>query len=60
MRGRNPDEPTGGRRAADVRRHHEHPKDPDKFGFAVWQLKDGEEKFIANRIFEILSAAPKA
>jgi L-seryl-tRNA(Ser) seleniumtransferase len=60
MRGRNPDEPTGGRQAADVRRHHEHPKDPDKFGFAVWQLKDGEDQIIADRLYAILSAAPKA
>jgi len=30
-----------------------------EFGFAVWQLKDGEEKAIADRLVEILSAATK-
>jgi seryl-tRNA(Sec) selenium transferase len=59
MRGRNPDEPTSGRPTADVRRHHQHPKDPDSFGFAVWQLKDGEDKMIAERLVEIFSAARK-
>ena len=59
MRGRNPDAP-----AAD--NHGEHhatitsDRDPNSFGFAVWQLKDGEDKMIADRLVEIFSAAPKA
>jgi len=56
MRGRNPDAP-----AAD--NHHENhrpQRDPNTFGFAVWQLKDGEEKIIADRLVQIFSAAPKA
>ena len=28
--------------------------------FAVWQLKDGEDKIIAERLVEIFSAAPRA
>jgi len=28
--------------------------------FAVWQLKQGEEKMIADRLVEIFSDAPKA
>ncbi len=43
--------------------HHENrrpPRDPNSFGFAVWQLKDGEEKLIAARLVEIFSSAPKA
>lgn len=40
--------------------HHGPPRDPDSFGFAVWQLKDGEDKLIANRLVEIFSEAPKA
>jgi hypothetical protein len=38
---------------------HEHAKDPDSFGFAVWQLKDGEDKMIAQRLVEIFSSAKK-
>jgi seryl-tRNA(Sec) selenium transferase len=56
MRGRNPDAPAG-------EEHHENrrpPRDPNSFGFAVWQLKPGEEKLIADRLVEIFSAAPKA
>ncbi len=34
-------------------------RDPQTFGFAVWQLKDGEERVIADRLVEILSAAPR-
>ena len=40
--------------------HHGHPSDPNTFGFAVWQLKDGEDKMIADRLVEIFSTAPKA
>ena len=35
------------------------PRDPNSFGFAVWQRKPGEEKRIADRLVEIFSAAPK-
>jgi seryl-tRNA(Sec) selenium transferase len=56
MRGRNPDAPAG-----DERKEHPHtPRDPNSFGFAVWQLKDGEDQMIAERLVEIFSAAPKA
>jgi seryl-tRNA(Sec) selenium transferase len=56
MRGRNPDAPNGDNHDG----HHGHPSDPNSFGFAVWQLKDGEDKLIARRLVEIFSAAPKA
>ena len=56
MRGRNPDAP-----AADNHgEHHGHSSDPNSFGFAVWQLKNGEDKMIADRLVDIFSAAPKA
>jgi len=56
MRGRNPDGP-----ARDNQRENRRPpRDPNSFGFAVWQLKPGEEKIIADRLIEIFSAAPKA
>jgi L-seryl-tRNA(Ser) seleniumtransferase len=53
MRGRNPD-------ATPADNHTENrrpPRDPNTFGFAVWQLKQGEEKRIADRLVEIFSAA---
>jgi seryl-tRNA(Sec) selenium transferase len=56
MRGRDPNAPAG----EDHGEHHHHPSDPNSFGFAVWQLKDGEDKMIAERLVEIFSAAPKA
>lgn len=56
MRGRNPDAPPGDNHNA----HHAHPSDPQTFGFAVWQLKEGEDRMIADRLVEIFSAAPKA
>ena len=34
--------------------------DPNTFGFAMWQLKEGEDKMIADRLVEVFSAAPKA
>jgi L-seryl-tRNA(Ser) seleniumtransferase len=40
------------------RRHNE--RDPKIFGFAVWQLKEGEDKIIADRLTEIFSAASKS
>jgi seryl-tRNA(Sec) selenium transferase len=56
MRGRNPDAPA----VDDHGGHHGHPRDPNTFGFAVWQLKEGEDKLIADRLVEIFSAVPKA
>jgi L-seryl-tRNA(Ser) seleniumtransferase len=56
MRGRNPDAPAGDNHTD----HHRPARDPNSFGFAVWQLKDGEEKVIADRLIEILNAAPRA
>ena len=56
MRGRNPDAPAGDNHGG----HHGHPSDPNSFGFAVWQLKEGEDKVIADRLVEIFSVAPKA
>ena len=54
MRGRNPNGPPVDDQAA----HHGPARDPDNFGFAVWQLKDGEDKLIADRLAEIFSNAP--
>src|SRR5262249_5031577 len=62
MRGRGGGGGGGGNRdapAGDSYTSHRHSSDPDSFGFAVWQLKDGEEKLIADRLVEILSEAPK-
>lgn len=56
MRGRNPDAQPGDK-SWETRRPQ---RDPNSFGFAVWQLKPGEEKVIAARLVEIFSAAPKA
>jgi len=56
MRGRDPD----GALAVTRSDHHGPARDPDSFGFAVWQLKDGEEKLIADRLVEIFSTAPQA
>jgi seryl-tRNA(Sec) selenium transferase len=56
LRGRNPDGGSADSHAS----HHGPARDPDSFGFAVWQLKDGEEKLIADRLMEIFSAAQKA
>jgi seryl-tRNA(Sec) selenium transferase len=55
MRGRNPDAPVDDNRSS----HRGHSSDLDSFGFAVWQLKDGEDKLIADRLVEIFSAAPR-
>jgi seryl-tRNA(Sec) selenium transferase len=62
MRGRNPDA-NSDKSAAKVekpKRSERAAKDPNTFGFAVWQLKEGEDKIIADRLVEIFSAAPKA
>lgn len=56
MRGRNPDAPQSENHPP----AHHHPGDPNSFGFAVWQLKDGEDKIIADRLVEIFSTTPKA
>lgn len=56
MRGRNPDAPAGDNH----QETHRPPRDPHTFGFPVWQLKDGEDRIIANRLVEIFSTAPKA
>ncbi|HEV2499030.1 MAG TPA: aminotransferase class V-fold PLP-dependent enzyme [Terriglobia bacterium] len=34
-------------------------RDPHVFGFAMWQLKDGEAKIVRDRLVEIFSQAPK-
>jgi seryl-tRNA(Sec) selenium transferase len=62
MRGRNPDAPAAenhGERLSHPNGHSSD-RDPNSFGFAVWQLKDGEDKTIADRLVEIFSAARKA
>ena len=56
MRGRNPDAPAAENQTSTMAI----PSDPNSFGFAVWQLKDGEDRMIADRLAEIFSAAPKA
>ena len=56
MRGRNPEAVPG----ENFKEGHRLPRDPHTFGFAVWQLKDGEDKIIANRLVEIFRAVRKA
>jgi seryl-tRNA(Sec) selenium transferase len=56
MRGRNPDGSATNAQAS----YHGSNRDPNTFGFAVWQLKDGEDQVIANRLVEIFRQAPKA
>lgn len=54
--------PTGGvqKPANDTPRKPQRPAaDPQRFGFAVWQLKDGEDRLIADRLIEIFQAAQK-
>src|ERR1700683_452886 len=68
MRGRNPDAPAGDSHSGDNHspdnhagdnhgEHHGHTSGPNSFSFAVWQLKDGEDRIIADRLVEIFSAA---
>jgi hypothetical protein len=59
MRGRAPNASAGG---VTANGHHGggRPGDPNSFGFAVWQLKDGEDKIIADRLVEIFIEAAKA
>jgi len=58
MRGRDPNVPADG--PATEHRGRGRSSDPNSFGFAVWQLKDGEDKIIADRLVEFFSEAPKA
>lgn len=51
MRGRNPNATA---KEAAPRRHT---ADPQTFGFAMWQLKEGEDKVIAERLVEIFRGA---
>jgi L-seryl-tRNA(Ser) seleniumtransferase len=60
MRGRDPNAPPGGPAAGGHHGGSGRSSDPNSFGFAVWQLKDGEDKIIADRLVEIFSEAPKA
>jgi L-seryl-tRNA(Ser) seleniumtransferase len=55
MHGRDPDAPAI---PAPARRNGRF-TDPNTFGFAVWQIKEGEDKIIAERLVEIFSEAPK-
>src|ERR1700743_2841849 len=51
MHGRNPDAP-----ATPAPAHRNgRVSDPQTFGFAVWQIKEGEDKIIADRLAEIFS-----
>jgi seryl-tRNA(Sec) selenium transferase len=63
MRGRTVETASDRSPANDVPAHrpaHNRPAaDPGSFGFAVWQIKDGEDKVIADRLVEIFSEAPK-
>ena len=36
------------------------PRDPQNFGFAVWQIKEGEDRMIADRLIEIFTKAQKS
>jgi L-seryl-tRNA(Ser) seleniumtransferase len=61
MRGRDPDSgPVTQRGSKKHGNHSDHSKNPNTFGFTVWQLKDGEEKIIAERLVEIFSATQNA
>jgi len=53
MRGRDPEKAPSELQSS----HHGSQRDPDSFGFAVWQLKDGEDRVIADRLVEIFSEA---
>jgi L-seryl-tRNA(Ser) seleniumtransferase len=63
MRGRDPNATQGATQGAapsgaDAHAHSGRPsRDPNSFGFPVWQLKEGEDKMIAARLVEIFSAA---
>ena len=46
--------------ARQERRREGRRQDPQSFGFAVWQLKPGEDRIIAERLVEIFGGAQKA
>jgi L-seryl-tRNA(Ser) seleniumtransferase len=54
MRGRDPNP-----QASEHHEEHHSQRAPNSFGFAVWQLKDGEDKLIAERLVEIFKQASK-
>lgn len=57
MRGRHSEDPKGPRPGGQP----PHPaEDPQVFGFAMWQLKPGEDRIIADRLVDILTTAEKA
>jgi seryl-tRNA(Sec) selenium transferase len=56
MRGRDPNAPAGGQQHEE---HHGPARDPQSFGFPVWQLKEGEDRVIAERLVEIFEEAGK-
>ncbi|MGC2162936.1 MAG: aminotransferase class V-fold PLP-dependent enzyme [Silvibacterium sp.] len=59
MRGRDPSPQT----AANTNHSggvHRHPVDPNSFGFAVWQLKAGEDRIIADRLIKVFTVAETA
>jgi seryl-tRNA(Sec) selenium transferase len=59
LRGRpDPITPMGSRGERQVKKHDG--GNPNSFGIAAWQIKDGEEKVIAERLVEIFSEALKA
>jgi hypothetical protein len=39
--------------------HHGPARDPLSFGFPVWQLKEGEDRVIAERLVQIFTEAKK-
>ncbi|HVU47652.1 MAG TPA: hypothetical protein VHD85_16095 [Terracidiphilus sp.] len=55
MRGRNPNESSDGHPTA----KQESAVDPNQFGFLLWQLKEGEDRIIAERLTEIFASAPR-
>ena len=56
MRGRDPNFSSGD----SFKESHRPQRDPHTFGFPVWQLKEGEDKIIADRLVEIFTAAKKS
>jgi seryl-tRNA(Sec) selenium transferase len=58
MRGRDPEKQETKFPVSDTRdREPRRRSDPSRFGFTLWQLKEGEDKLIAERLTEILSEA---
>lgn len=56
MRGRDPERQETKFPTSDTRDRHPHKTaDPTRFGFTLWQLKEGEDKIIAERLVEIFS-----